>query len=365
MARAALATIDLDAIRHNYRYAKRLAPTSRAVAVVKADAYGHGAVTVASTLAGEADAFGVACIEEALELREAGINSRILLLEGFFSSDEIDAIDRHGLSTAVHEPGQVEALLAARVRRPFSVWLKFDSGMHRLGMTAEELRTAHARLATAPQVAELVLMTHFARADEPECDYTRCQIQRFHEATAGLRGLRSLANSAAVMAWPETHGDWIRPGVMLYGITPFSDSVATADELRPAMVLTSAIIAVRHLEAGEPVGYGGRFRCDRPMRVGVVAAGYGDGYPRTVANGTPVAVKGRRTRVVGRVSMDMLTVDLTGMEDIRIGDPVELWGSQVRVHEVAAACDTIGYEVVTRRPPRVPRTYIGVSGHDG
>ncbi len=357
MSRAAKALIDLDAIRHNYRLAKQLAPATRAVAVVKANAYGHGAVKVAQALADEADAFGVACIEEAIELRNAGIDNRILLLEGFFEPAELALIDQLRLDTAIHSPHQIDQLLAHDFGQPIAVWLKMDSGMHRLGMTAEQLRAGYLKLDRCPNISERILMSHFAQADETDCSRTHQQVEAFKAATQGLDAAVSLSNSPAVLAWPEAHGDWIRPGMMLYGASPLEQANGNSQQLRPAMVLESQLIAIRELPAGEPVGYGARYRCQRPTRIGVVAMGYGDGYLRHAKDGTPILVNGVRCPLAGRVSMDMLTVDLSGLEHVAVGDRVVLWGEGLPVEEVARWCDSIPYELVTTLTPRVIRHY--------
>jgi alanine racemase len=348
-ARPLRARIHLDAIRHNYRHARSLAPRSRALAVIKANAYGHGAIAVARALAGEADGFAVACVEEALELRDSGIQEPMLLLEGVFSPDEIALVDQAGLAMVVHCREQLDWVLTARPSRRLDCWIKLDTGMHRVGFEPSEFAEVNARLAACPHVGERVAMTHFARADETSHLYTSAQIAAFEQALSGVRIERSLANSAAVLAWPQAHGDWTRPGIMLYGVSPFASaaSEANASALRPAMTLESALIAIRDLAAGEPVGYGGRFVCERPSRVGVVAIGYADGYPRHARDGTPIAVGGRLTRVIGRVSMDMITLDLTGFDDVRHGDPVELWGRTVPAAAVAESSDTIAYQLFT------------------
>lgn len=357
MSRPARARIDLSALRHNYRHAKALAPGHKVIAVVKADGYGHGAVAVARSLAAEADAFGVACSEEALALRDAGITQPILLLEGCFEASELALVERHRLITVVHQLEQLEQLLTARPQHPLAVWLKLDSGMHRLGLAPEQFGPAYQALRACPHVGEIVLMTHFARADELDSDATTAQLACFQRYAGHLEAARSLANSAATLAWPQAHGDWLRPGVMLYGLSPLTQAHPAAVPLRPALRLESALISIRELPAGEPVGYGARFITERPTRMGVVAIGYADGYPRHAPDGTPVAVNGQRTRLIGRVSMDMLTVDLTGLDDARIGDPVELWGDIVSANEVAAASDTIGYHLLTGITRRVPRVY--------
>ena len=357
MTRPTRARIDLDALRHNFDYARELAGRTRLVAVVKANGYGHGAVPAARALEGAADAFGVACVEEALELRESGIREPVLLLEGVMGPDEIALADRLGLAMAVHQWEQIEWLRAARVQGPLTCWLKLDTGMHRLGFTPADLPAAHGALTDCVPVGELGLMTHLARADEPEHPYTRRQVALFEEVCAGLAGPRSLAASAGLIAWPEARGDWARPGIMLYGATPFGDPHPSAGRLRAVMTLESALIAVRDLAPGEPIGYGGRYVCARPTRVGVVAAGYADGYPRHAPDGTPVAVGGRLTRLIGRVSMDMLTVDLTDLPEARVGDPVELWGPRVSANAVAAASGTIAYQLFTGVTRRVPLVY--------
>lgn len=365
-ARPLRARIHLDAIGHNYRLARRLAPSARALAVVKADAYGHGAVQVARALAAEVDGFAVASVAEALELRESGLTNPILLLEGVFAPEEIAVVDRAGLMMVVHCSEQLDWVLSAQPSRALDCWIKIDSGMHRVGFAPEAFGAAHARLVDCAHVAQRVAMSHFARADEPEHPYTPRQLAVFDRALEGTSINASLANSAAILAWPDTHRDWTRPGIMLYGASPFAtDNVPVAADLRPAMTLESALISVRDLAPGDAIGYGGRFVCDRPTRVGVAAVGYADGYPRHAPDGTPVAVKGRMTRIIGRVSMDMITLDLTGMDDTRIGDQVELWGATVSAGDVAQSSDTIAYQLFTGVSRRVPRVYEDASGGMG
>lgn len=357
MGRAASAEIDLNAIRHNYRLAKSLAPGSRAVAVIKADAYGHGAVAVAQALHTEADAFAVACIEEALELREAGVSKPILLLEGFFETGELDTIARQQFWCTIHSPHQIVALKTAKLTRPINVWLKLDSGMHRVGIRPDDYRTAFGTLRALPQVDQIVLMTHLACADDLQSPHTDTQIACFDTASAGLDAPVSLANSPATLAWPQAHRDWLRPGMMLYGASPFSHSQPNAMRLQPAMTLRSRIIAIRDLQPGDHIGYGAAFTCTRPSRIGTVAMGYGDGYPRHAKSGTPVMVNGRRTRLVGRVSMDMLSIDLTDLPEAQVGDNVEFWGRNLPINEIADHCGTIPYTLVTGISRRVPRRY--------
>ncbi len=355
--RPALARIDLDALRHNYRHARRLGG-GRALAVVKADAYGHGAVRCAQALDGEADGFGVACIEEALELREAGIRAPILLLEGFFEATELALIERHGLWTVIASPWQVEALERHRPGRAWTAWLKLDTGMHRLGLSADEFADAWRRLRALGRVEDMVAMTHFARADELGQPRTSQQLNAFDAALAALPPgtPASVANSAGLMAWPRARRDWVRPGLMLYGTHMLDAPCAAADALRPVMRLQSRVIAVRELAVGEPIGYGGGFVTDVPTRVGVVAMGYADGYAQYAPMGTPVLVDGARSRLIGRVSMDMLTVDLTAHPHAGVGTPVELWGPDLPVAEVAAHCASSPYRLLSGLK-RVRREY--------
>ena len=355
--RPARALIDLEALRHNYRLAREISG-ARALAVVKADAYGHGATRCAAALEGEADGFAVACIEEALELRYAGIRKPILLLEGFFEESELSLIDQHQLWCVVHATWQVEAIERARPARPLQVWLKLDSGMHRVGLHPAEYRDAHARLLVSGKVDKIVLMSHFARADELDCPRSEEQVALFEQARAGLQAEVSLRNSPAILGWPTIASDWVRPGIMLYGATPFEQDQAEAARLRPVMTLESKIISVRELPAGEPVGYGARFVSERPTRVGVVALGYADGYPRHAATGTPVMVDGQASRLIGRVSMDMLTVDLTDLPGAGLGSRVELWGRNVSASAVAYGCGSIPYQLFCNLK-RVPRLYSG------
>lgn len=357
MSRPARARIDLSALRHNLRVTKALAGSSRILAVIKANAYGHGAVPIAQALEGQVQGLAVACTEEALELRESGIRAPILLLEGLFSPQELAVAERLRLALVLHSREQVDWLLAARLQGPIECWIKVDTGMHRLGLAPAELPRLYRQVRDAPQVGGLVLMTHFAQADEPGYPATRSQMARFAEAAVGLDAPRSLANSAAILAWPEARADWVRPGIMLYGVSPLGGTHTPVGALRPVMQLESALIAVRELPGGECVGYGGGFVCPGPMRIGVVALGYADGYPRHAPDGTPVSIRGQLTRLIGRVSMDMLIVDLTGVEGVAPGDPVELWGNRISAHRVAEVSQTIAYQLFTGVSARVPRIY--------
>ncbi|WP_428035351.1 alanine racemase [Amphritea sp.] len=358
MSRAAKITVDLDAIRHNYRLARSLNSAGHAVAIIKANAYGHGAVEVAKALEAEADAFGVACIEEAVELIDAGIEKPVLLLEGYFETSELDYISEQGMWCAVHSLAQIEQIAAASLSKPITVWLKMNSGMNRLGVHPDDYQAAFKRLKQLENVADIVLMTHFSSSDELDKTTTDEQLAVFNRASEGLDAPHCLANSAAVLAWSDARRDWMRPGLMLYGATPFPDAQDNADKLIPAMTLTSEIIAVRDVKVGESVGYAGLFCADQPTRVGTVAMGYADGYSRHAVTGTPVWINGHRSRIIGRVSMDMLGVDLTGIPDADIGTEVEFWGRNVTAAEVATFCDTIPYTLFTGITRRVHKCYI-------
>ncbi|KPC25354.1 Alanine racemase [Pseudomonas syringae pv. cilantro] len=353
--RPARALIDLQALRHNYQLARE-SSGGKALAVIKADAYGHGAVRVAQTLEAQADGFAVACIEEALELRAAGIRAPILLLEGFFEADELALIVEHDVWTVVHSTWQLEAIERAHPGKPLTVWLKLDTGMHRVGLHPSEYRAAYQRLLSTGKVAKIVLMTHFACADELNSPSSAEQCAVFEATCQGLAAETSLKNSPAVMGWPKIPSDWSRAGIMLYGATPFDQAQPLAKRLQPVMTLESKIISVRDLPAGEAVGYGATFVTDKPSRIGVVAMGYADGYPRHAPTGTPVQIDGQRSRLVGRVSMDMLCVDLTDLPQAGIGSRVELWGKAVLASDVAAQAGTIPYQIFCNLR-RVPRVY--------
>lgn len=354
--RPAHALIHLDALRHNYRLARELGG-GKALAVIKADAYGHGAVRCAQALEAEADGFAVACIEEALELRAAGIRAPILLLEGFFDAAELALIDTHDLWCVVQADWQVDAIARTHPVHPLTAWLMLDSGMHRLGLAASDYHASLQRLQALPQVGKVVTATHFARADELDCVRTGEQLATFEHTTAATAWPRSLSNSAALLGWPNVRSEWARPGLMLYGATPFPAPHPVADRLQPVMTVESQVIAVRDIAVGEPVGYGARFVASRPTRVGVVAMGYADGYPQFAPNGTPVSIDGRPGELIGRVSMDMLTVDLTDHPAAGMGSRVELWGGQVPVTVLASRTNTSAYALLCGLK-RVPRSYL-------
>lgn len=356
--RPLIAAVDLSAIRHNLAVAQRCAPGRQVFAVVKANAYGHGVREVVSVLRDVADGFAVACLEEAAEVRALDDRARILLLEGCFEAREVMIAAQLGLDLVIQSERQARALLASDIGRPLNVWLKLDTGMHRLGFDGDSLRAWHARLQGDARIAELNLISHFACADERGHSLTEVQLERFLDVLDLDFHQRSLANSAAVLSVPAAHMDWVRPGIMLYGASAISDLSARELGLKPAMSLTAELIAVRDVAAGESVGYGATWVAQRPSRIGTVSCGYADGYPRHAPSGTPVVIHGQRVPLAGRVSMDMLAVDLTDLPEAREGDAVELWGAQLPVDEVAAACGTIGYELLTKVTARVPRRYL-------
>lgn len=349
MSRPISVHFDLYALAHNLRLARRRT-TARIMAVLKADAYGHGLLRVAEALA-DADGFALLDIEDAIQLREAGFRQTILLLEGFFSAEDVPLLAAYRLSTVIHSPWQLNCLAAYPERGKLDVWVKVNSGMNRLGWSPEQLAWAMQQLRQHPAVREVTLMNHFAHADESR-GVTE-QLSTFNQLTAPYRTARSLANSAALLRHPQTHADWVRAGIMLYGASPFADTTAEQLGLQPAMTLRSQIISLQTLTPGDEVGYGAIFQADTPMRIGIVACGYADGYPRHAPNGTPILVAGQRTRTVGRVSMDMLSVDLTPVPDAQVGSPVVLWGEGMPVEEVAHAAGTISYELLCGITKRV------------
>jgi alanine racemase len=343
------ATIDLGALGHNYEVVRRRAPGSKVMAVIKANAYGHGLMRAARALA-DADGFALVELDAAVRLREAGYRQRIALLEGFFEVRELAVIVEYKLATVLHSMEQLDMLQELPDGAALDVLLKLNSGMNRLGFQPHEFGAALTRLRTHPGIGSITLATHFANADDARGVAWQLEIL---ERVAGSEPLpRSLANSAAILRYPETHTDWVRPGIMLYGCSPFAESTASDLALKPAMTLASEIISVRDLAPGDTVGYGGIYAAAKAMRIGVVACGYADGYPRHAASGSPVLVGGTLTRTVGRVSMDMLSVDLRGI-DARVGTRVVLWGEGNPVEHVAQAAGTVGYELLCAVAPRV------------
>jgi alanine racemase len=407
MTPAAYAVLNLDAVQHNLSKVRSCAPDAKVMAVIKANGYGHGLLRIAEALQ-HVDAFAVARVDEGIRLRKAGFKNRIAVLEGFTCIEELDELLRYQLDAVVHSLTQLEIFEAVRLssRQPetfqvfktwkvlpessrqapssvsacrdsvpacrdsvpacrdsvpacrersrTAVWLKLDTGMNRLGFKAQEFNAVYQRLSQCAQVKQPInLMTHFASADDINDGKTLKQINLFNATVAGLSGERSMANSAGILGWAQSLSDWVRPGIMLYGISPFPDSTGQQLGLRPVMELHSRLIAVKQIEAGDTVGYGGSWTCKKPTTLGIVAIGYGDGYPRYAKVGTPVLVNGRRVPLIGRVSMDMITVDLGTQAQAKPGDPVTLWGEGLPVEEIAQWADTIPYTLVCGVTQRV------------
>jgi alanine racemase len=351
------ATIDTAALKHNLQVVRNWAPRSRVMAVIKANAYGHGLIAVARALE-SADSFAVARVDEGLTLRHAGILNRIVLLEGVFDREQLDAAAAADFELVVHTAEQIDLLRAAPAGAHFKVWLKLDSGMNRLGFKGAAFGAAAAALGGLPAVQSPVnLFTHLASADAPELPATTEQLARFAQATHSLPGERSIANSAGMLSFPEAQAHWVRPGLLLYGVSPFSGSIGEDYGLEPAMTLQSHVIAIKELAPGEQVGYGGDWAAKRPTRLAVAAVGYGDGYPRNLTSGSPVLVNGERAPLAGRVSMDMIGIDVTDLAQTpQLGDQVVLWGGGLPVEEIAVWAQTIPYELLCGISQRVAVT---------
>jgi alanine racemase len=352
MFRPTFATINLGALRHNLEVARRYAPRSKAFAVVKANAYGHGLMRAVGALSQAAEGFALLDLDEAIGLRAAGYRQRILLLEGFFSPAEFALFSEHRVSAVVHAREQLRMLRQLPKDAALDVFLKINTGMNRLGFTAAEFPDALRAVQTNPGVSQITLMTHFADADGTSG--VEWQTGVFDRLADGLGLERTLANSAAIFRFPETHAEWVRPGIMLYGCSPFAEQAGSELGLVPVMTLESRVIAVQQLRRGDVVGYGSLFVADRDMRIGVVTCGYADGYPRHAPIGTPIMVEGRMTRTVGRVSMDMLCADLSDVPEALVGSRVVLWGEGVPVERVAEAAGTVGYELLCGMAARIP-----------
>lgn len=352
------ALIDTGALHHNLGVVRSRAVGSKVMAVVKANAYGHGIVPTARALTA-ADAFGVARLAEGVSLRTAGLAHPIVLLEGVFAREEIDAAAAHRLDLVVHSWEQLDLLEAWRGTRTLRAWLKIDSGMNRLGFRIEDFLPALQRLRSIASLSDAPrLMTHLASADAMSEQSTPTQIRKFRSIADSLGLERSIANSAGLLGWEQARVEWVRPGLMLYGIAPFPNQRGSDVGLRPVMTLQTRLIAVRHVKAGETVGYGGTWHASRDIRVGIAAIGYGDGYPRQVGSGSPVRVRDRELKIAGRVSMDMIAIDLSGLEDAAVGDQVTLWGSDLPVERVAECAGTIPYELVCGISQRVSVEYL-------
>ena len=357
MTRPVHATIDTAALQHNLTRVRQLAPEAGVMAIVKADAYGHDLLTSCRALK-DADAFGLLDLADAISLRNADFSHPICLLEGFFTADEIPLIVKNKLEPAIHSHWQLDMLEEIQDELRLSVWLKVDTGMNRLGFASTAFNDILARLSAMKCIDRVAVMSHLANADQPESLGTSNQLQQFLHATNTVSLARSLANSAAIIANPDCHLDWVRPGIMLYGSSPFADSTIEDLDLRSVMSLKSEIISVKHLHKGDAVGYGSTWVCPEDMRIAVVACGYGDGYPRHAPAGTPVMVAGKMTKLIGRVSMDMITVDLRGIDNAQTGSPVELWGKEVSVDMVAKVSGTIAYELLCGITARVKRQEV-------
>jgi len=352
------ATIRLGDIVQNYQVASHLAPASRSIAVIKANAYGHGVLEVARTLQPLVPVFAVALMEEAFQLRDAGINRPILVLQGPSDAADIGKSAEKDFWLLLHQQQQIDWLLSAETPGPVNAWLKVDTGMHRLGFTTQELERLCADLHASPNVHnEMVLCTHLACADDLENPMTSEQVRLIRSCSHEHNLSVSIANSAGILFWPQSHAAWNRPGYMLYGLCPTGAFDGGPHGLRPAMTMSSEIIAIRHVKPGEGVGYGQDWVAGRHSTIGTIPIGYGDGYPRHAPSGTPVLVNGKRVALTGRVSMDAISVDLTDHETVEVGDPVELWGQNLSVNELAAIAGTIGYELLAGLTGRVPTFY--------
>jgi alanine racemase len=355
------ALIDTAALRHNLGTIRAYAPGAKVMAVVKANAYGHGLVTTALALA-DADSFAVARLEEGIALRSAGVRAPIVLLEGVFSAEQLAEAAHHGFELVVHDPLQLKLLEAYRGAERFIAWIKIDTGMNRLGFRPEAFADAMTRARNLPVPAlELRVMTHLARADEIAEKMTGAQLQRFQSALADAgvaegvgKLVTSIGNSAAILGWPKGQGDWVRPGLALYGVSPFANETAYSHGLKPAMTLETTVLTVRQVKRGETVGYAGAWKAERDSTIAILAAGYGDGLPRHLANGTPVLIDGARHELVGRVSMDMIAVDVTAAPKVVTGTKAIIWGADLPVEEIATHADTIPYELLCGVSQRVP-----------
>ena len=345
MSRSAWVTIDTDALRHNLRRVRELAPDAQAMAVIKANAYGHGVVEAAKALS-SANGFAVSCIPEALELRHAGFIHPILVLQGYQNFSELQAAANNNFRVVIHDYSQLHLLEQFPISKRIDIALKLDTGMHRLGIPVTQARTVYQQLNDNINVKSGGwLMTHLACADDINNDYTQMQLSLFREHTHGIQAIRSIANSAGIMAWEESHTNWVRPGIMLYGSSPMVNGDRDKEQLKAVMSLYAPVIALHNLKKGDAIGYGSTWTCPEDMLVGVIACGYGDGYPRLAGTGTPVWINGKESQILGRVSMDMITIDLRGHK-VEVGDIAELWGENISIDRVAKAANTISYELL-------------------
>lgn len=366
----AIATINSAALRHNIQLIKSFAPNQKLLAMIKANAYGQGLLPAAHILADQVDGFGVARLREALEIQETGYTGKILLVEGFFDREELLKTLSRRFDSVIHCYEQLELLeqvakeweeeqqkgfwkRKTKIYFPINVWLKIDTGMHRLGVHPEQVDEFYQRLKKCPLVESISFVSHFSRADELDCGYTEKQISTFEQATQPYsKHARSISASSGILYWKQAHYEWVRPGIIMHGISPHYEPI-THLGFQPVMTLSSSLIAVRTHEAGEPVGYGGTWVSSQDTKLGVIAMGYGDGYPRNAPEGTPVLINGRKVPIVGRVSMDMLTVDLGADSQDKVGDEAIFWGKDLLIEEIAEHIGVISYELITKLTPRV------------
>lgn len=357
MHHAPAVQIDLTALRHNLDRVHAEAPDAKIMAVIKANAYGHGMLKIAEALSG-VDALAVARIDEAMQLRQSGIRNPIVILAGCFTANGLQLAAENDLQLVVHQQGQIDLLSSVKLPRGIDCWLKIDTGMNRLGFPVDQAAGAYQELLQLDVVNSVNIMSHLANADLLDDDKTDQQLAQFQTLIEHLDVETSIANSAAILGWPESHHDWVRPGLMLYGVSPLAGQTAQGLDLQPVMTLTASLIGINHCRAGDAVGYGGAWRCPEDMPVGVVGIGYGDGYPRHAKEGTPLLLHGRRVALIGPVSMDSLTVDLREVPDAQVGDQVTLWGDALPVELIAEAADTISYALMTGIADRVSRGYL-------
>jgi alanine racemase len=346
MSRPVAVELDLTALQYNVKRIREIAPQSKILAMVKANAYGHGLIPIAQALDSSVEGFGVSCSEEALYLRQAGIKQRIVLMEGLFSAAELPLLDHYQLDTVIHDQRQLELLTQQKLPKSVNAWIKINTGMNRLGLAMQDFSKVLQHCQACAWINVVCVMTHFSSADDPAETTTLQQIEQFEQITRSLTIEKSLANSAAILSYPRSHAEWIRPGLILYGISPFSDKSGLQHGLKPVMNLKSEIITINQLQPGDRVGYGGKWMAADNGRIGVVAIGYGDGYPHCAETGTPVLVNGQLTELVGQVSMDMLSVDLQTQPEAKQGDPVCLWGPGLPIEQIANSTSTFRYELL-------------------
>lgn len=341
-------TIDITALRHNFAQIKKISGERRILAMIKGNAYGHGMQQVASALP-EADAFGVASLGEGTLIRAAGIQRPVVLMQGIIDQDELNQAIIQQFDLVIHQARQIELLKRCSTQNALSVWLKMDTGMNRLGFEPAEMEAAYQALLRCAAVKKPIgLMTHLAKADDLVSPFTLNQVQTFEEFTRRFQGPRSIANSAGILGWQQTHADWVRPGIILYGVSPFADTVGKDYHLQAVMTFSTHLIAIQQVKKNEAIGYGSTWTAPEDMLIGVAGLGYADGYPQFAQAGTPVLVKGTRCPLVGRVSMDMITLDLRNHPNPQLGDPVILWGKSLPIEMIAQHCATSPYELLCR-----------------